>query len=47
MTTVGPTEKHRFEAVEDVLGIEVYSVKLTGNDIERDDVGGEAESGQG
>jgi len=46
ITTVSATEKHRFEAAEDVLGVEVYWVKLTGNDIERDDVGGEAKEGE-
>jgi len=40
MTSAVPGLKHRFEATEDTEALEWYWVELSGNDIEREDVGG-------
>lgn len=41
-TTVRPGDKHEMEALDDALVLEVYSVCLGGEDIVRDNQGGQA-----
>ena len=45
-TIVPPGEYHRFRAISDVVAYEVYWTELDPQDIERDDVGGEAKEGE-
>ena len=40
MTTVKPTEYHKFEALEDTIAYEIYWVELDAKDIERENHGG-------